>query len=144
MEYFQNSLQILSKYLLKFYWVLTEANPGCTETEFILWVVHITHTAAHPTSAGTSCQLAPEDAALSFYIDFYILLIMCCGQQNQEQAGVQLWWLARSFCEIWVKPFATSGGRKKKVGLRAQAVECCYKELDPSLLLRQVFCAMSD
>lgn len=125
--------------------ILTGANSGCTKTKFMLWVVYITRTAAYPTSAGTGCQLAPEDAALSLYIYFSILLIMlCCGQQNQKQAGVQLWWLAWSFYEIWVKPFATSDGRKKKDGLMAQAVECCFKELGLPLLLFSVRCQINE
>lgn len=53
--------------------------------------VHITHTAVYPTPAGTGCQQAPEDEALSFYTYFCILLItLCCGQQNEKQAGAQL------------------------------------------------------
>lgn len=111
----------------------------------MLRAVSVTHRAAYPTSAGTGCQLAPEDAALSLYNYFTILLIiLCCGQQNQKQAGVQLCGLARSFYEIWVKPLTSSGGRKKEDGVTAQAVERCFKELDLPLLLWQVFCVMSN
>lgn len=53
--------------------------------------VHITHRAAYPTSAGTGCQQESEDVAVSFYTYFCILLILlCCGKQNEKQAGTQL------------------------------------------------------
>lgn len=144
MEYFQNSVQVC-EYLPNFYWVLTAANSVCTRTEFIMSAVHITHTAAYPTSAGAGCRQAPEDVALSFHTYFCILLIMlCCGQQNGKQAGAQLWWLVRSSDGIWVKSFAASGGKRKKDGLTAQAVELCFKNLNLSLLQQQVFCAMSN